>query len=143
MAQRRLNRDKRAWVIGVLLMSLALRSLVPVGFMPSAQESFSLQICPDGFPAQLLHHHHGSSHAYAAAHQRGGEDSTEEQHRHDPSGSEHCLFAAAAGVGPAPHVATLAVPLDVVTTASSASFSIPFANERYRIPQPRGPPSHA
>lgn len=143
MAHRQLNRKARTWVIGILLVALALRALVPVGFMPSADEPFSLQICPDGFPAQLLHHQHGSHHEHAVAQGRRGDDSVGGAHQHGPSGSEHCLFAAAAGIGPVPHTITLAVSLDSSTTAPGASLPAPFTHVRYRISQPRGPPSPA
>jgi hypothetical protein len=50
-----LNRVQQQWLISVLLVALAVRALIPAGFMPSADQPFTLQICPDGFPAQFLH----------------------------------------------------------------------------------------
>jgi hypothetical protein len=41
-------------VISTLLVALVVRALIPAGFMPATDRPFSFQICPDGFPAQLL-----------------------------------------------------------------------------------------
>jgi hypothetical protein len=36
------------------LLAFGLRALIPIGFMPSADGTLSLMICPGGFPPQLL-----------------------------------------------------------------------------------------
>lgn len=53
--RRVLSPNQRRWVIGTLLIALIVRALIPVGFMPATDRPFSFQICPDGFPAALLH----------------------------------------------------------------------------------------
>jgi hypothetical protein len=37
-----------------VLLALALRALIPIGFMPAGDGTFSLMICPGGFPPALL-----------------------------------------------------------------------------------------
>lgn len=49
------GRTTRARVVGVLLLAFSLRALIPLGFMPAADGTLSLMICPAGFPAWLLH----------------------------------------------------------------------------------------
>jgi hypothetical protein len=69
----------------LLVPAFVLRALIPTGFMPAREAPFSLEICPEGFPTQLLTH---SGH----------------QHEHDgggtPGHSEHCAFGSACGNGP-------------------------------------------
>ncbi|MGH8180723.1 MAG: DUF2946 family protein, partial [Steroidobacteraceae bacterium] len=36
------------------LLALALRALIPIGFMPAGDGTLSLMICPGGFPSALL-----------------------------------------------------------------------------------------
>jgi hypothetical protein len=45
---------QRLWVISTLLIALVVRALIPAGFMPATDRPFSFQVCPDGFPAELL-----------------------------------------------------------------------------------------
>jgi hypothetical protein len=106
---------------GLMVAAFAVRALVPPGFMPAHAAPRTLEICPDGFPAQLLghvaHHSHGN-HAHA----------------------DHCVFGGAAGTGPVAQPANL----DGVWLAP------PPAERRERVtpavrlihlPQARGPPS--
>lgn len=141
MAQGRVHQEVRSrWIISILLMALALRALVPVGFMPSAEHPFSVQICPDGFPAQLLDHGHGFHHEHAVAHEHGRHDFSGGRHQHDAARSEHCVFAAMAGIGPTSHATAAGPRLDDSTTVAASFLPAPFAQQRYYIPQPRGPP---
>jgi hypothetical protein len=141
MARYGRNREGRTWIISILLMALTVRAFLPAGFMPSADEPFSLQICPDGFPAQLLHNQHAFHHEHAGSHQHNPDDSAGGTHQHDLSRSEHCVFAAAPGVGPTPHVLTSGAWSDGYTLALVSALPAPFTHARYYIPQPRGPPS--
>jgi hypothetical protein len=124
------------WIISLLLVVLSVRALVPAGFMPSTEKPFSFQICPDGFPAQLLksnqteHHHH---------HHDGGDD--EQPPTHDSMRAEHCVFAAAAGAGPAPEGLFLgAVPPTQVRLQLETESAI-LSPQRFRQPPSRAPPT--
>jgi hypothetical protein len=128
---RLLSHVQRQWIISVLLMTVVLRALIPAGFMPAAD--FTYQICPDGFPAQLLHDEHAAHHAH---HHDGDHGS----HEHGAARAEHCVFAAAAGVGPALHIALLLTSADNRATPYVYFPPAPPALESYRAQQPRGPP---
>lgn len=146
-----MNRRMRQRVTGLLLVFFALSALIPPGFMPSADNPFVLQICPDGFPDHLLrssgvdHHatHHG--HMAHAAHEHGaadhaGQDSEAPAQPHELSSSQHCLFGSAPGIGPLSQVPATAhaAPADASLLPAFAT-PVP-TSQRYRIQQPRGPP---
>ena len=38
----------------LILLALALRAVIPIGFMPAGDGTLSLMICPSGFPLALL-----------------------------------------------------------------------------------------
>jgi hypothetical protein len=139
MGNGRINREARRWVISILLMTLVVRALIPVGFMPSAEHPFTVQICPDGFPPQLLGPERGSRHHHGAG-QNTSRDMLGGTHQHDPSHSEHCAFASAAGMGPAPYAITGVAPLEPSTAPLLSLPSSHFEVRRFRIPQPRAPP---
>jgi hypothetical protein len=113
-------------IAGVMLLAFALRALVPQGFMPSSERPFTVEICPEGFPAEVLmlgghHHHHGGPH----------------------SQSEHCVFGTACASGPPSQLAspTNSSPTELVRAApglaGAASVRLVY------LPQVRGPPSVA
>jgi Protein of unknown function (DUF2946) len=114
----------------ILLIALAFRALVPAGFMPASDRLFSLEICPEGFPPQLLHHgtdhgsrvHHGASHSHNSAH------------------SEHCVFAAVTGAGPGTLVNGVHAPLDSFLAPLFDTAPFALRTQRFRIQQPRAPP---
>jgi hypothetical protein len=122
-------------IVGALLVAYAARALLPAGYMPAVDHGLSVQICPDGFPAQLLHH--------TMDHGQGVHGSGGGTHHHGSSHSEQCAFAAAgnapalahADITPAPLASTLIWRFDVAYPAYRA--------QRFRIQQPRGPPSLA
>jgi hypothetical protein len=136
MRRALVNPATRRWIISLLLVVLGVRALVPAGFMPSTEQPLSFQICPDGFPAQLLksnqaeHHHH---------HHDGGSD--EQQPTHDSMRGEHCVFAPAAGAGPAPEGLLLgAVPPTQVRLQLETESAI-LSPQRFRQPPSRAPPT--
>jgi hypothetical protein len=126
---------RRKLIAGILLFAFASRALVPMGFMPATGEAFPLQICPDGFPPQLLHH--GMEHAHGT-HGSGGST-----HQHDSSVSEHCAFAAVAGAPPAANTPAVQVSFAGTLTPQLDTTRPIFRALRFRIQQPRGPPSPA
>jgi hypothetical protein len=128
-----IRRRRREVIASILLIALAFRALVPVGFMPADGHVFTLAICPDGFPAQLLHqamdHGHGAHHAHGTS------------HHHDSSRSEHCGFAAVAGAGPATATAPVLASLDSILTLFFDSSRTAYRAQRFRVQQPRAPPA--
>jgi hypothetical protein len=124
------------WIISLLLVVLCVRALVPAGFMPSTEQPFSFQICPDGFPAQLLkssqaeHHHH---------HHDGAGD--EQPPSHDAMRGEHCVFAPAAGAGPAPEGMLLGAVPPTQARLQFETESAILSPQRFRQPLSRAPPT--
>jgi hypothetical protein len=129
-----LQRRHRELIVSILLLALASRALVPTGFMPAADHTFSLQICPEGFPAQLLHH--------AMEHEQGAHGSGA-AHHHGSSRSEHCVFAAVAGAAPAANALLVFVSLESTLTPLFSTTPPVYRTQRFRIQQPRAPPSPA
>jgi hypothetical protein len=103
-----------------MLFAFAVRSLIPEGFMPSSARPFSVEICPEGFPAQLLagHLHHGKDHLHI----------------------DHCVFCTACVSGPPSY--------SLVLTGISLSALAPVTPSVARaivvrlvyLPHSRGPP---
>jgi hypothetical protein len=145
MRLRFLSAPAQRWLISVLLVVLSVRALIPAGFMPSSEHPFSFEICPDGFPTQLLHsdasddmpaHHH---------HHAGGDEQPAPKSTHTGHGqsarAEHCVFAAAATVGPAPYTTAAVVELSS-SAAPESNFATPVTTtQRHRVQQPRAPPT--
>jgi hypothetical protein len=145
---RLVSRVQCHWLISVLLVAVVTRALIPAGFMPGPD--FTFQICPDGFPAQLLHSagaaahasmhdEHAAHHVHAAAAQAESQHSGHGSHDH-VARAEHCVFAAAAGAGPAPHAILLLTAVETGAVQHLYFCPAPPTLARYRVQQPRGPP---
>jgi Protein of unknown function (DUF2946) len=109
-------------IISLLLMSLGIRGLIPVGFMPSTDHAFTLQVCPHAAGMQM---------AQPAGHQGHGSNG---------SHGEHCPFATSAAGAPTPHIAQL-----VASSALDVRIQLQRAEpvravRRFQIQQPRAPP---
>jgi hypothetical protein len=142
MRTARLSRNSRQWLISALLLALVTRALIPAGFMPATDRPLSFQICPDGFPAQLLAssqdphaHHHGAGHG------AGAEEPASTHHQHSAAGNEHCVFAAAAAAGPLAFAPTFAAEAAIALPLPATVHPSRTESLRFRIPQPRGPPA--
>jgi DUF2946 family protein len=112
-----LGKRTRTWTIGVLLIALMWRALIPPGFMPKSGGLLAVEICHAGFPTSSSHHHDGDNKGHV----------------------EHCLFASAAAA-PLPHssfATALIVPTELFRSAD-AQRHVPV--QRVHIPEPRGPP---
>jgi hypothetical protein len=119
------RRAQRAWLLGLVLPALVLRAFIPAGFMPASDRPFSIELCREGLPAELLapgepaqHHHHSGS----------------------PAHNEHCVFGTACGVGPILH---LPLPSDISPARqlrAVAFVSIAGGVRLVHLPQPRAPP---
>jgi hypothetical protein len=119
------KKTKHELIAGILLFAFAVRALVPQGFMPASDRPFSIEICPEGFPAQLLvdagHHHHSGNHWHI----------------------EHCVFGSGCTSGPVSHLPSL-VSISLVRYVPPALFvSAAIAVQLVHLPQARGPPAAA
>lgn len=146
-----LSRSARQRVSCLLLVVFAFRALIPHGFMPSAQDPFALEICPDGFPVHLLPasaHAHAPEqgwHAHGHEHEAGHDlspataDHSSPAHQIQPS-NQHCLFGAASGVGPVSIGLPALVRVDPQAVPPPRTAVLFSARERHSLAQPRAPP---
>lgn len=159
MRNRIVSRVFPQWVSCLLLLAFVFRALIPSGFMPAAGLPFTLQICPDGFPIQLLpgagehagHASHGAmgatAHPEHAAHlaqldgSRADTQPGTPSHQHHTTAGEHCLFGAAASVGPAAHLLVDVTSSDVDDVVIPAAAAPMYPSRPHRFAQPRAPPA--
>jgi hypothetical protein len=117
---RLLFKSTRTLVVSLMLAAFAVRALIPAGFMPAPSMPLTLEICPEGFPTQLLghagHHHHGGH-----------------------GQSDHCSFGGTS-TGPAPDQTFPETTfLSRVTEPTGAAPTLPVVRLVY-LPAVRGPP---
>ena len=131
------KRRSRALLASIMLVPFALRALIPPGFMPASDRPFSIEICWEGFPANML------AHGEPPFADSMGMDSMQGAHHHhsgSPPHSGHCVFGAACSAGPTPH---LPLPSDIPPTrqaCAAAVVSIAGAVRLVHLPQSRAPP---
>lgn len=122
MQWRLINRNRRELITSILLVALAFRALIPVGFMPATEKPFSLEICHAGFLAHLGPHGLG-------------------QHPDSQSNFDHCPFGSAPATGPISQTTALLLPSWLIASASAVDFEPLRLGVRHdRAHPPRGPP---
>jgi hypothetical protein len=120
----------------LILLALALRALVPVGFMPATDGTFSLMICTDGFPPSLLPQ-------TMTPDGKGMPMPQPDQHHGDGDANDGGYCALTTGFSSAPPpllvvaFALLVACLGVVLT----QVPVPAGIRLVHIPQARGPPA--
>ena len=121
------RRNSRFWVAALVLPLLALRALVPSGFMAtSVAGSMQMVFCEPG--AMAGHHHH-------AEHDTG---------HHSKAVDQTCPFAQSAGPAPLPSLpvlATDAAPHGFALILAVSQTAPAFGPQRQQTP--RGPPTAA
>jgi hypothetical protein len=133
------KRSRRTLMASIMLAALASRALIPPGFMPASDRPFSIEICWEGFPADLLARGEREPVADSMSH-RGPLPEAHHHHSGNPSHSEHCVFGTACSAGPIPH---LPLPSDISSALrlrAAAFVSIAGAVRLVHLPQPRAPP---
>lgn len=126
----------RPRLVLLFLLVLGLRALIPVGFEPAADGTFSLTVCPHGFPPGLLPQqemmHDGTGMPMPQPHHQG---------HGDADGDSYCAFTTGFSSAPAPLLVVapelLIACLGVVFTRVSAPAGIRLVH----IPQARAPPA--
>jgi|SRR5882757_853966 len=134
MSTRLANLRRHRWLASLLVVALALRALIPVGFMPTGNGQVALQICPEGFPAALLHH---SGH-----HHESGDSSPVPGHDHKSWMQGHCPFGAAAGAPAACSSLLVTVDLTPAAPLPDAAIVAAVLDFRFLVAQPRAPPTN-
>ena len=142
---------QRRWLASLLVIAYALRALIPGGFMPGGDGSVALQICPEGFPAALLPnagehdahaaHHHDAADTHEVSHALAAHPSGSPTHDHKSWMLGHCAFGAAAGAPPLCNSSIVAVVLRHEVSRTHIAIVPASVDFRFRIAQPRGPPS--
>jgi hypothetical protein len=135
------KRNRRWLMASIMLVAFASRVLIPPGFMPASDRPFSMEICWEGLPADLLAHVE-PSHADSANSMAADSNPQQGPHHHhgSPSQSEHCVFGTACSAGPISH---LPLPSDFSSPQqlrADAFASIAVAVRVVHLPQPRAPP---
>jgi hypothetical protein len=155
MSIRPISFRPHRWLAAIAVLAFALRALIPAGFMPGGSGPLTLQICPDGFPPALLdssggehsahaghHHHHPGADMSAAMDSDAATDSPHPPtHDHRSWTAGHCVFSAVASAPPIsclPAVALVAETAPAAVHGETAALSLDL---RFRIAQPRAPPS--
>jgi hypothetical protein len=158
---RRLNRASRKLIAGMMLLAFAVRALIPPGFMPATDRPFSIEICWEGLPAQMLAHGGPAGHAdsmdmgsmssgsMSSDSMRADPVRASTHESHPPGGqhhsggsphSEHCVFGTACSAGPIPH---LPLPSDISSTEQLLAVdfvSVAGTVRLVHLPPPRAPP---
>lgn len=116
------------------LLAFALRALIPIGFMPAADGTLSLIICPGGFPPQLLAHEKTMPEG-AGRHMPGGHQG------HGIMEGGFCLFTTGFSSAPPPLILAALFRIVAIIAAIVTSISAPTGIRRVRIPQARAPPA--
>lgn len=119
------KRASRLLIASVMLLAFTVRALVPQGFMPAHDRPFSIEVCPEGFPAQLLahlgHHHHEGGHLY----------------------TEHCVFGTACANGPPSQAPSLTGTQPVELALVAPAVAAPIGVQLVYLPHARGPPTNS
>jgi hypothetical protein len=116
-----INRRSRDLITSLLLVALAFRAYVPMGFMPAASTPFALEICRDGAPAPAAthhQHHHGDSHTQFS----------------------RCPFGSAPATGPISHFAVPPAPGPIASVPVANFEGLRLIARFDRAHQPRAPP---
>lgn len=135
------TRATRQRLVVAVLLSLALRALIPVGFMPAGDGTLSLMICPGGFPPALL------------PQQKTMQDDMgmpmpqpEQPQHHSGQGvmdDGFCVFTTGFGAAPPPLLVAALVLLLACLGVVLTRVVTPAGVRLVYVPQARAPPARA
>jgi hypothetical protein len=133
------KRSRQTLIASIMLVAFALRGLIPPGFMPASGRPFSIEICWEDFPAEMLAHGEPSAADSMGMH-RMPMQSMGSHHSGSPSPGEHCVFGTACSAGPIPHLPLLSELSSARQLRAVAFVSFAAAIRLVHLPQPRAPP---
>jgi hypothetical protein len=124
---------RRSPFLALALLAFSLRALIPIGFMPAADGTLALMICPGGFPPALLPQEQTMSGSMGSPMpQRSGHGLMEDG---------FCIFTTGFSAAPPPLIlATLYLLLAVIAVIAT-SMPAPPGIRRVQVPQARAPPA--
>ena len=120
-----------------MLLALALRALIPIGFMPAGDGTLSLMICPGGFPPTLLP---------AQKTMQDDMGMPMPQPHHDGHGvmeDGYCVFTTGFSSAPPPPLVAALVLLIACLAVALAPVATPAGIRLVHVPQARAPPAAA
>lgn len=124
----------RARVVFAVLLAFAVRAFIPVGFMPASDGSFSLMICPAGFPAALLP-------ARSMPMSGGMQMPAHPQHGHGLMDEGYCAFTTGFSSAPPPLLLVALLLMLLCVTVTSLTVLAPAGIRLVHLPQARAPPA--
>jgi Protein of unknown function (DUF2946) len=134
------SRTSRARLVCAVLLAFVVRAFIPIGFMPAADGSFSLMICPAGFPAELLRG--GSMPMPAGMRMSDGTEMPGHQHAgHGLMDEGYCAFTTGFSSAPPPLLLVTLVLLLSCVAVIVVTVLTPAGIRLVRLPQARAPPA--
>jgi len=132
------RRKSRTRLLTLVLLAFALRALIPIGFMPAADGTLSLMICPGGLPLALL--------PQEKTMQDGmGMPGPQPHHRgHGVMDDGFCAFTT--GLSSAPPALLLLSVLALLIASLGVALprvAVPAGTRLVHVPQARAPPAAA
>ena len=131
------TRATRQRLVVAVLIALALRALIPIGFMPAGDGTFALMICPGGFPPALL------------PQQKAMQDDMGmpmPQPHHGGQGlmdDGYCVFTTGFSAAPPPLLVVALVLLLACIRVACSRMVTPAGVRLVYVPQARAPPVRA
>lgn len=129
------TRITRQRFIVAVLLALALRALIPIGFMPAGDGTLSLMICPGGFPPSLLP---------AQKTMQNDMGMPMPQPHHSGQGvmdDGYCVFTTGFGSAPPPLLVVALVLLLACVGVVRTRVATPTGVRLVYVPQARAPPA--
>lgn len=140
---RRVTRTRLVWAV---LLTFALRAVIPVGFMPASDGSLSLMICPGGFPTELLQGR-GMDQGIGQGMGQGigmsrGRPMPQHQHPgHSLMDEGYCAFTTGFSSAPPPLLLAALVLLLSFVAVIAVTVLAPASRCLVHLPQARAPPA--
>lgn len=135
LLRRGWTRATRQRLVVAVLLALAVRALIPIGFMPAADGTLSLMICPGGFPPALLP---------VQQTMQGDMGMPMPQPHHSGQGlmdDGFCVFTTGFGSAPPPLLVVALVLLLACVGIVRTRVAAPVGVRLVYIPQARAPPA--
>jgi hypothetical protein len=133
------TRATRQRLVVAVLLALALRALIPIGFMPAGDGTLALMICPAGFPLALLPEQQ-------TMRDDMGMPMPQQPQHHGGQGvmdDGFCVFTTGFGAAPPPPLLATLVLLLACLGVVLTRVVTPAGVRLVHIPQARAPPARA
>lgn len=131
------RRRSRTRLVPAILLALALRALIPIGFMPAGDGTLSLMICPGGFPLVLLPHEKTMPDGM------GMPMPSPQQHGHGVMDDGYCVFTTGFSLAPPQLLVAVFALLIATLGVVLPHVPVPAGIRLVHLPQARAPPAIA